>query len=63
MIRIHSKLFLIPASFMLLIGCAGTAVSPPANDPVMLRVNVFRSADLPPIPVPINIQEVRGLQD
>jgi hypothetical protein len=48
---------------MLLIGCAGTAVSPPANDPVMLRVNVFRSADLPPIPVPINIQEVRGLQD
>lgn len=56
MIRIQSRFLLIPASFMLLIGCAGVAVSPPANDPVTLRVNVFRSATN----IPIYMAEEKG---
>ena len=56
MIRIKTKFLLIPATFMLLVGCASMTNSPPANDPVMLRVNVFRSATN----IPIYMAEEKG---
>ena len=56
MIRINAKFLLIPATFMLLVGCASMTNSPPANDPVMLRVNVFRSATN----IPIYMAEEKG---
>jgi ABC-type nitrate/sulfonate/bicarbonate transport system substrate-binding protein len=56
MIRINSRILLILASSILLIGCAGLAVSPPANDPITLRVNVFRSATN----IPIYMAEEKG---
>lgn len=56
MIRINSKFLLILALLTLLIGCAGIAVTPPANDPMTLRVNVFRSATN----IPIYMAEEKG---
>lgn len=49
MTRLLSKFFLILTSAVWLASCAGTAVQPPVNDPVTLRVNVFRSATNIPI--------------
>jgi ABC-type nitrate/sulfonate/bicarbonate transport system substrate-binding protein len=56
MIRINSKFLLILALLTSLIGCAGIAVTPPANDPMTLRVNVFRSATN----IPIYMAEEKG---
>ncbi len=41
--------FLMLPTSAWLVGCAGTASKPPANDPATLRVNVFRSATNIPI--------------
>lgn len=49
MTRLLSKFFLILTSAVWLASCAGTAVQPPVNEPVTLRVNVFRSATNIPI--------------
>jgi ABC-type nitrate/sulfonate/bicarbonate transport system substrate-binding protein len=49
MTRFLSKFFLILTSAVFLASCAGTVVQPPVNDPVTLRVNVFRSATNIPI--------------
>lgn len=54
--RINIRFLLIPTTVFLLIGCAGVAVNPPANDPVTLRVNVFRSATN----IPIYMAEEKG---
>ena len=48
--------FLILATSALLASCAGTALTPPVNDPVTLRVNVFRSATN----IPIYMAEEKG---
>jgi len=56
MIRINRNFFLIPIALILLMGCAGIAVSPPANDPKTLRVNLFRSATN----IPIYMAEEKG---
>ena len=48
--------FLILATSALLASCAGTALTPPVNDPLTLRVNVFRSATN----IPIYMAEEKG---
>lgn len=54
--RLISKLFLPLGVALLLAGCANHTVRPPANDPVTLRVNLFRSATN----IPIYMAEEKG---
>ena len=56
MTRFKSRFLLIPTLCVFLAGCAGIAVSPPANDPITLRVNVFRSATN----IPLYMAEEKG---
>jgi ABC-type nitrate/sulfonate/bicarbonate transport system substrate-binding protein len=49
MTRSKGIFFLSLTTCALIAGCAGSALQPPVNDPVTLRVNVFRSATNIPI--------------